>query len=331
MLAATRDQATTLNTRAQTHTHHPPRPTPHPPPGGAVPAGGSVRLGDGTHAYVGDLVITRRNNRALRTSATDFVKNGDRWRVTHTHPDGRLTVTHQHTRARLTLPANYVAHWVDLGYATTINTAQGVTADTSHTLLTGAESREQMYTALTRGRHANHAYLHVVGAGDPHTLIHPTTTHPVTPTEILAGILARDTTARSVTTHRRDQHDPRALIADAADRYLDALHVAADTTTPHTVRDALDSGADQLHPHLTSAPAWPTLRAHLLLHHTAGGPHPLTTLTTLTRGRDLADAADPAAVLHWRLHPHPSDEAGPLPWLPPIPRPSPPTRSGGPI
>ena len=62
-----------------------------------------------------------------------------------------------------------------LGYATTIHSAQGVSADTMHGLFTGQESRQQLYTMLTRGRYANHLYLQVVGDGDPHTLIRPDT------------------------------------------------------------------------------------------------------------------------------------------------------------
>jgi ATP-dependent exoDNAse (exonuclease V) alpha subunit len=74
-----------------------------------------------------------------------------------------------------------------LGYATTIHAAQGVSADTMHGLLTGQESRQQLYTMLTRGRHANHLYLQVVGDGDPHTVIRPDTISPRTPTEIAAA------------------------------------------------------------------------------------------------------------------------------------------------
>ena len=48
-----------------------------------------------------------------------------------------------------------------------------------HGLLTGQESRQQLYTMLTRGRHANHLYLQVVGDGDPHSLIRPETVAPV--------------------------------------------------------------------------------------------------------------------------------------------------------
>ena len=82
-----------------------------------------------------------------------------------------------------------------LGYATTVYRAQGVSADTMHGLLTGQESRQQLYTMLTRGRHANHLYLQVVGDGDPHTLIRPDTISPRTPTETLQQIIARDESA----------------------------------------------------------------------------------------------------------------------------------------
>src|SRR5665648_101251 len=41
-----------------------------------------AHLADGSTASVGDTVITRANNRQLRVTGTDWVKNGDRWHVT---------------------------------------------------------------------------------------------------------------------------------------------------------------------------------------------------------------------------------------------------------
>jgi hypothetical protein len=61
-----------------------------------------------------------------------------------------------------------------------------------HGLLTGQESRQQLYTMVTRGRHANHLYLQVVGDGDPHTLIRHDTISPRAPTETLHQIIARE-------------------------------------------------------------------------------------------------------------------------------------------
>jgi hypothetical protein len=42
-----------------------------------------VTLADGNQASIGDLIITRSNDRRLRLTATDWVKNGDRWTSTH--------------------------------------------------------------------------------------------------------------------------------------------------------------------------------------------------------------------------------------------------------
>jgi hypothetical protein len=138
------------------------------------------------------VIITRSNDRRLRLTATDWVKNGDRWTITRIGRRGDLTVRHTRSKLSVRLPIDYVRTSTGLGYATTIHAAQGVSADTMHGLLTGPESRQQLYTMLTRGRHTNHLYLQVVGDGDPHTLIRPDTISPRTPTETLQQILARD-------------------------------------------------------------------------------------------------------------------------------------------
>jgi hypothetical protein len=114
--------------------------------------------------------------------------------------DGSLAVRHARHGHHLTLPAEYVTASTELGYATTIHGAQGVSVDTMHGLATGTESRQQLYTMLTRGRHANHLYLQVVGDGDPHTVIRPENLHPPTATDLLQDILARDDSPVSAST-----------------------------------------------------------------------------------------------------------------------------------
>ena len=174
MLAPTRQLVAELNRRARDHRLN--GNVPHAP----------VRLADGNQASVGDVIITRANDRRLRLTATDWVKNGDRWTITCIGRHGDLTVRHNRSHLTVRLPLDYVRTSTGLGYATTIHSAQGVSADAMHGLLTGQESRQQLYTMLTRGRHANHLYLQVVGDGDPHTLIRPDTISPRTPTEMLA-------------------------------------------------------------------------------------------------------------------------------------------------
>ncbi|HEX6758551.1 MAG TPA: hypothetical protein VF086_09095 [Propionibacteriaceae bacterium] len=84
-----------------------------------------------------------------------------------------------------------------------------------HGLVTRQESRQQLYTMLTRGRAANHLYLQVVGDGDPHTLIRPDTVAPRTPTEILEKILGRDEAPTSASTLLGELSDPAARLFDA--------------------------------------------------------------------------------------------------------------------
>jgi hypothetical protein len=53
-----------------------------------------------------------------------------------------LRVRHVGNGRILTLPAHYVQTSVELGYASTVHTALGVTADTMHGAVTGEESRQ---------------------------------------------------------------------------------------------------------------------------------------------------------------------------------------------
>ena len=307
MIAPTRNLVAELNARARAHRlNH-------------TLAVSEVALADGNGASVGDVIITRRNDRRLRLAATDWVKNGDRWTITTVSNNGGLTVRHTRSRLTVCLPADYVRESTGLGYATTIHSAQGVSADTMHGLLTGQESRQQLYTMLTRGRAANHLYLQVVGDGDPHTLIRPDTISPHTPTEILQHILGRDDTPTSATTLLRELSDPAARLFEAVQRYTDGLHVAAEQLVGPQIVQTLDTRADQVVPHLTSEPSWPTLRAHLLTLAADTGEHPLLHLLTAAAGRELHTAADMAAVLDWRLPEPAPTNPGPLPWLPGIP------------
>jgi conjugative relaxase-like TrwC/TraI family protein len=306
MLAPTRELVAELNRRARDHRL------------GNVPVGQEVRLGDGNRASVGDMIITRSNDRRLRLGPTDWVKNGDRWTITGIGRRADLTVRHNCSHLTVRLPSGYVHTSTGLGYATTIHSAQGVSADTMHGLVTGQESRQQLYTMLTRGRHANHLYLQVVGEGGPHTLIRPDTISPRTPTEILQQIIGRDEAPVSASTVLRELNDPAARLFQAVQRYTDGLHVAAEQLLgPQTVAE-LDQ-ADQYIPGLTTESAWPTLRAHLLALAAETGEHPLRNMLTAASGRDLQTARDMAAVLYWRLPELAPVDPGPLPWLPGIP------------
>ena len=78
MIAPTRNLVAELNRRARAHRlDH-------------SPAASEVALADGNRASVGDVIITRVNDRRLRLTATDWVKNGDRWTITQVGKHGDL-------------------------------------------------------------------------------------------------------------------------------------------------------------------------------------------------------------------------------------------------
>ena len=93
-----------------------------------------VEVSGGATAGVGDLVITRENDRRLMAGGR-WVRNGDRWIITGVSPDGGLTVRMPAGGLTVDLPARYVAQHVELGYAATAHLAQGRTLDTAHAVV----------------------------------------------------------------------------------------------------------------------------------------------------------------------------------------------------
>jgi len=98
------------------------------------PNGPALQLGR-ERLLVGDEVVTRRNQRTLRTDRGIVVKNRDHWTIEHIHPDGAVTVTGRTGTVRL--PADYVAKDLELGYAQTSHATQGRTVDVGLLLVDG--------------------------------------------------------------------------------------------------------------------------------------------------------------------------------------------------
>jgi conjugative relaxase-like TrwC/TraI family protein len=139
---------------------------------------------------VGDQIETRRNDRRLVYGPDQWVHNHDRWEVRAIDDQrGTLDVEHLRHGARITLPADYVAHHVRFAYATTIAAAQGVTVDETHVVVTPGMYRSEVYTALSRGRDANHVYA-VCEPDTEHA--HSHTGAPLTAAEVLARVAQRE-------------------------------------------------------------------------------------------------------------------------------------------
>nr|WP_231864030.1 AAA family ATPase [Brevibacterium ravenspurgense] len=287
MIAGTGEMVAQLNERARADLVE----------AGQVEADG-LRPHDGTTAGVGDLVVTRLNDRRLSTGRA-WVKNGDRWQVARRYDDGSLAVRRlgrgdkPHGKA-LVLPAKYVREEVELGYASTVHRAQGASVDTAHALVDPeASSRELFYVAMTRGKHRNHAYVIVP---DPHEVEpHLGQPEPLTLTDRLAKVLARtdaDLSATETLALEVDRHASLStLLAEydvlareaQIDRWAALLDVAP---FPENVAD--DVFTSPYYEHLESA----------LARHEAAGHLAAVALTALApRLTPGEDQADPAAQL----------------------------------
>ena len=216
--------------------------------GQVTPGGVRVATETGTQTIgVGDQIETRRNHRGLRygPDAGDHVRNHDRWHVIAVdEAAGTLTVEHQRHQARLTLPGDYVATQVRLAYATTIAAAQGLTVDQTHVLVTPATYKNELYVALSRGRHANHAYaISEPDADRDHPQREPGGTQ--TPSEVLARVAQHerpDWAAHSV-LRRNLTHPEHPDVVHARTQDVTRL---LDTTPPGSEHDALDAYRDRL-------------------------------------------------------------------------------------
>lgn len=287
----------------------------------------TVTLADGLTASAGDWIATRKNARWLRTTTHGaWVKNGHRWMIRTVHADGSITVIPLRGKAApVRLPARYVSTYTTLGYASTINAAQGMTAGgrdtdgTCHIVGSDRLTRQQLYVALTRGRTENHLYFSTAEA-DPHRILAPKATHPPTAVDILTTILGRDGAQQSAHTLAAADTDPFNRLHLAAAMYTDALTAAAEQHAGPDLMARIDTAATQLGHHLTDAGAWPVLRRNLALL-AIEGHDPIAALHDAAH-TPFGDAHDPAAVLDWRLPtPHGADmtDRGPLHWLPAIP------------
>jgi conjugative relaxase-like TrwC/TraI family protein len=162
LMARTEDQARELSRRARDDLIR----------YGLVAPGPHVRLACGEQASAGDLVMARRNTRAVPAGQQDRdLANRDVLRITSTTvgPSGtrveaRRLLGHDPTTGEAAwsepfqVPRRYLADHCTLAYATTQHAALGRTVDSAHVLVDGLGDRQGLYVAMSRGRHANYAY-----------------------------------------------------------------------------------------------------------------------------------------------------------------------------
>ena len=304
MIASTNETVTKLNDLAQAHAiEH-----------GQVSTGaGAVALHNSSRAHLGDTIVTRKNARRLIVnSGQDFVKNGDLWRVTDLHDDGRITAQHLAHGGKVTLPASYVEQSVELGYAATIHRAQGSTVDTAHALVDASTDRAGAYVALTRGRENNQLYVALADGEKRDDVL-----------DRITGAYERDLTVHETVDQLRSEHrNIASLIAQhediselAVQKVMEPyLMEGMSRVKEHPVRDK-DSG--QIIDHtpangvedakaVLASPAWPAL-AHDMGEAYRHGVDPAALVERVYSRRPLeasdqgAEAKDYAAVMQWRV------------------------------
>jgi hypothetical protein len=174
---------------------------------------------------MGDLVITRSNDRHLHTMRGGWVRNGDRWRVTHVGKDGSMTVLRigAAVGGTVTLPLAYAAEHVDLGYAVTAHRAQGLTVDTSHVVVSCTTTRENLYVSMTRGREANIAYVALDKPDEVHA---PPELDEVNARTVLYGVLKHSGAEPSAHQTIVDEQEQWSSIAQLAAEYETIAAVA---------------------------------------------------------------------------------------------------------
>ncbi|PRY63312.1 conjugative relaxase-like TrwC/TraI family protein [Knoellia remsis] len=288
LVAETRDDVSALNQRARADLIL----------DGTLKPGREVELTDGTAAGVGDTIITRRNDRRLRAGKT-WVHNGDAWTITGVRDDGSVTIRQAGRRfgGSIVLPTAYVVEHVDLGYAVTAHRAQGVTVDTAHVLVEPTTTRENFYVAMTRGKHANRAYV-ILDRPDEHAHPYPGDNADATGRSVLFGVLQHvgaELSAHETITAEQDQW---GSIAQLAAEY-ETIAAAAQRDRWATLIRASGLTAEQADAAIESE-AFGALTAEL--RRAEANHHDLDTLfPRLVAARGFTDADDIASVLHYRV------------------------------
>lgn len=131
----------------------------------------SVPVSGGHFAHIGEVILTRRNDYELTTSAGDVVRNGQRWVVEAVDSGGSILARRlDDTNATVTLPRNYLRQHTQLGYASTGHSVQGATVDVARVVAgVGQIDRAGVYVPLTRGREGNYLYMAETMPGDSDT------------------------------------------------------------------------------------------------------------------------------------------------------------------
>ena len=266
---------------------------------GVLQPSNEIHLNDGSLAGVGDTIITRRNDRRMR-SGSSWVRNGDRWKITKVRDDGSITIrpAARTFGGAVVLPAAYVSDFVDLGYAVTAHRARGITTDTAHTVATAQSTRENFYVAMTRGREANHAYVAVDQPDGIHEQAHPSENPDATTRSVLYGVLQHVGAELSAHETISAEQERWGSIAQLAAEYEAIAQAAQHARWANLLRRV--GLTDEQTDDVLASDAYGALSAEL--RRAEANHHDLDALLPrLIQARTLDDADDIASVIHHRV------------------------------
>jgi hypothetical protein len=301
---------------------------------GLVDAGRTIRIADGAEASAGDLIICRANDHHLEAGEPGRpLVNGDILRIEAITRRGimvrRMLDPDPATGQRGFTDRSFRFtgyQSADLAYAVTGHSAQGATVHTGIVLVTGAEDRQWLYPAMTRGTDANLAYVFTTPARpadpQPGTRPAPELDRYERTRRERAGYLPQPSFGAQPS--RADQREPVAVLADVLGRdgaeqsasavrqrnlanadHLAILHTiwTAETQIARhdRYRDLITAALPPGHRQPLSHQArwlYRTLHAAEL-----AGLDPADVIRTAIASRDLAGSRDIAAVLDARIRP----------------------------
>ncbi|MEV6071984.1 MobF family relaxase [Nocardia sp. NPDC052001] len=305
MMAATLDDVHMLNAAAQTA---------YAMRGHLDLASAGAPLADDHTAHVGDLIVTRRNTSRLRITggyrAGDPVDNGEQWRVSHIHEDGSLTVTGIKHHGHVHLPTRYVLDSTELGYASTVHRAQGMTVRRAYVLMGSALGRSLAYVGLTRGSEYNGIFLATDVLAEPD--LHHAPGEELTEHQVWLRELGRRDDNISATQMLREETDRASDPARLHELYEHARELLITARMDDLLERALPPA---LFEHVQQSEHYPTLVQTLDRAEQHGvDVIALVGLIATDRWRatddGLPDTEDPAAVLRARADRHIARQIG---------------------
>lgn len=275
----------------------------------------TIALGlQGVSAGRGDLVQARENAWHLDGYAGNrrAPRNRDEFKITDIRDDGSITVapidrsTGQPVKGEtMQLPPDYVAQKLALGYAYTVHAAQGVTVDTTHTVITPRTGADALYVGMSRGRDANTA--HIVTLDRPDQAETGQTLDAVrrNPQAVLATVLETDEPELSALTHAAEAADETEAIRTPGELFADAAEIAAARRTAQWLDQAVHDGTLTEHQRIAIATEDGADNLTRLLRQVeVAGHDPHAALVEAIGRRDLDDARQITSVLHSRIADH---------------------------